>query len=333
MIFKYDYLRFIAFCLMCSQYVMVSLLANLIRSRGLCRMKTKRGESLKGIPSKDLNNTDDSYIDDFDDKYYKAYVKQEINLNRIRIAFLLVVIMVIVVKLGVYVAESNIKLEETRKSVAETPVGVNQDISPVERVASSEVVTDSGLLVDISCVLGEYSSILKTGTEFSRLNNLCIDNSKLFQKEQGYRSSMQYAGDEFDCSARALRDLSTFVSIGKINEVRAKDGVYYCYTEVSMPDVNSLWEYYLMYAYDITRFVSTRDLDTETLTSCMTYILQNKDLPLVTKEVEFQLVNKEGVYYLVDDSVFETEIMAAYDKTIDCMVDLLGTRLSPEAIN
>lgn len=296
-------------------------------------MRTKRGDDIKDLPSKDLNSVDESYIDDFDDKYYKAYVKQEINLNRLRLVFLLVIIMAIVVKIAIYVVESNVKLEEAKKTVSQTPIGVYQDKISVERVKDSEEVTDSKVLVDISCVLGEYTSILKTGTEFSRLNELCDNGSILFQKEQGYRNAMKYAGDESDCSARALRNLSMFLSIGKINDLRFKDDVYYCYVELNTPDINSLWEYYLMYAYDITRYVNTRDLDTETLTSCMSYILENKDLPIRSIEIELKLINKDGKYYLVDDSVFETEIMKAYDKTIDCMVELLGTRLSPEVID
>ena len=294
-------------------------------------MRTRRNE-LDGLPAKDLNSTDVSFIDDFDDKYYQTYVKQEISLNRLRIAFMLVIIMAIVVRIAVYVAESNARLEETKQIVTNTPIGVFQDEVSVERV-EGDIIKDSKMLVDISCLLGEYSTVLRSGTEFSRLDNICMGKSTVYAKEEGYRSAMQYTGDEFDCSARALRNLSTFVSIGKINEVRYKDGVYYCYTNITVPNTNALWEYYLMYAYDITRFVSTRDLDTETLTSCMSYILENGDLPLHSIEVELKIVNKEGTFYLVDDSVFESEIMSAYDKTIDCMVELLGTRLSPESLD
>ena len=245
---------------------------------------------------------------------------------------MLVIIMAIVVRIAVYVAESNARLEETKQIVTNTPIGVFQDEISVERI-DGDIIKDSKMLVDISCLLGEYSTVLRSGTEFSRLDSICMGKSTVYAKEEGYRSVMQYTGDEFDCSARALRNLSTFVSMGKINEVRYKDGVYYCYTNITVPNTNALWEYYLMYAYDITRFVSTRDLDTETLTSCMSYILENGDLPLHSIEVELKIVNKEGTFYLVDDSVFESEIMSAYDKTIDCMVELLGTRLSPESLD
>lgn len=294
-------------------------------------MRTQRGD-LDKLPAIDLNKASVNFVDDFDDKYYQTYIRQEISLNRIRLLFLLVVIMAIVVRIAVYIAESSESLDAKRRAAEETQIGVSQGITVIQRV-SGEAITNSRVLIDISYLLGEYNSVLRSGEEFSRLTELTFDGSFVAEKESEYRRATQKIGDANDCSARALRGLGSFVSIGKIKDVVLKDGVYHCYVDISIPDADALWEFYLIYAYDITRYISIRGISTETLTTCMLTLLEGKDLPMQTKEVDLQLVENNGVFVILDDSVFEESMRYTYDKSIDCMTELLGSRLSLDLLD
>lgn len=181
--------------------------------------------------------------------------------------------------------------------------------------------------VGISEVFNGYFSATASEMSYTYLDNLCVGGSNLSSTENSYRTSAKASYDTKDCYARALREFSRYITLERVNEIVEKDGIYYCYVQLSIPDSDALYDYYMGYKYEMTKFFGTNLLDYINVTKYMLSITGNNNLPVESKEYLFKVSIIDGEYKIIDDSQVTSISTEAYNSSIYIITSILGGSL------
>lgn len=186
----------------------------------------------------------------------------------------------------------------------------------------TEVSND--VLVGVSNTMSTYFDVLRQQKGYSNLDNFCEGDSVFALLEKSYRESSKEGYDRDDCAARGLRAFGGCCKVDKIVDVLEKDGVYYCYVRLSVPDKDELQAYYRRYNYDMTKYFNTHDLNVMTVSQFMLSVVANGDIPTRTTEWKFELVEHDGIYEIRDDSAISDYCTEIYNLSVDKVVTLIG---------
>ena len=182
-------------------------------------------------------------------------------------------------------------------------------------------------LVQISLLFDNYFGITGSESGLSQLDSLCVAGSMFASTEESYRENIKHSYDTNDCYARAIKAMVGYMSVDTINEIIVKDDKYYCYISLKAPDKTALYEYFLNYAYEMSKYFSTSDIDSINVTK---YILQRSDtgsFPVTSQEFVFILTKTpEGKFLLTDDTQITDICTGSYSESITSIVTILGSR-------
>lgn len=199
------------------------------------------------------------------------------------------------------------------------------DNTRITHIEGASVGSDK--LIDIASVVNTYFNTLKSQSDYENLNRLCLTGSNFVQVEGKYRKSAKSSYDEEDCYARALREFSRFIKLEYVDEIIYKDGVYYCYVMLSVPNSDELFEYLMGYRYEMTKSFKTSVLDHVNITRYLLSVMANNDIPTKNKEYLFKITNIDGKYLINDDSQITNICTEAYNSAISNIVLILGGTL------
>lgn len=209
--------------------------------------------------------------------------------------------------------------EEYRQAIEEI------DNSRLKHIVGKSV--DSSELIEVSEVFNNYFSVLENQTGYADLHNICLSGSNFAETEERHRTKAKESYDTADCYSRALRGFSSYISLDYVDEVVYKDGVYYCYVVLNIPDSECLFDYFMGYKYEMTKFFQTHDLDQVNITRCLLSLIENNNVPLKSQEYLFK-VSKTNSGFIVNDDAQVTNICTdAYNSAISNITQILGGTL------
>lgn len=195
----------------------------------------------------------------------------------------------------------------------------------MEYIDGESIASDEFL--KISTVFNDYFSVLKSESDYQDLNDLCTVESNFAKMEKKYRTDASASYDTEDCYARALREFGRYISLANIEEIRYKDGIYYCYVNLSVPDTDDFYEYFYRYKYEMTKHFGVYDLDYINVTRYLLSVTDNNDIPLHTQEFLFKVSYVDNEYLITDDSQVTSICNDAYNVSISNITSILGGTL------
>ncbi len=216
-------------------------------------------------------------------------------------------------------------VKDNISSQSQVEAAVSNLDSQIERVSGIEVETAD--LIGISTTLTNYFNVYSTKQNLSELNNYCIDSSSFYLFEESYRDATEAIYDKNDCYARLLKDFSKFITANRINSVILKDGVYYVYITLTVPDDFELYQYYNSYKYAMTRYFSNHILNYENVAKYLLDINSAGKLPLKSKEYMLKVTKIDDSYYIVDDSQISSICVDSITTSVADIVNILGGTL------
>lgn len=179
----------------------------------------------------------------------------------------------------------------------------------------------------VSEVFNDYFTTLNKQSDYSNLDSLCTIESNFASVEKKYRTDASASYDTEDCYARALREFGRYISLANISEIRLKDGIYYCYVNLNVPDTDDFYEYYFRYKYEMTKHFNSYELDYINVTRYLLSVTDNNDIPLDKKEYLFKVTYEDGKYLITDDSQITSICTDAYNVSINNITNILGGTL------
>lgn len=188
-------------------------------------------------------------------------------------------------------------------------------------------VVDSSELISVSGVFNNYFYTVSSESNYSDLHNMCLSGSNFAETEERHRTKAKESYDTADCYSRALREFSSYISLDYIDEVVYKDGVYYCYVVLNIPDSESLFDYFMGYKYEMTKFFQTHDLDQVNVTRCLLSLVENNNVPLKSQEYLFKVSKTSSGFVINDDAQVTNICTDAYNLSISNITQILGGTL------
>lgn len=198
----------------------------------------------------------------------------------------------------------------------------------IERVAGGSQAS-SKEYVEVSKVVSGYFQVLSSGKNLAELNKYCEDTSIFANKYDSLVQSMEYAFDDSDCNARLLAKFGSFCSLNKINTIIEKDGVYYCYANISIPSADDMVEYVYLHQYDFTKHFTSFDLDAGSITRYFLDVVNSSAVPRKAEEFCIELKRDAcGNLYISDDSIIYVRCASAYGSAMNTISMILGSALT-----
>lgn len=226
----------------------------------------------------------------------------------------------ILVGAGVYCFDS-IVLERLRPA-GESVIYSSNKLTRVDGNAVSSAVE-----VSINKLVSNYFGVLSGNLDLSELNGYCLDGSSVYSLEEKYRQESKYSYDSNDCYSRAIKAFSSYISLSRVTSVVEKDGVFFVYVDVTIPDVNELSEYYNKGSADMSFYFKSNAITSINISKYMLKTLSNKDLPVRTTELQFEVIDVDDVLVIRSDSALQSYCTEPYINSISSIVDILGGQL------
>ena len=199
----------------------------------------------------------------------------------------------------------------------------NKDYEKIEYVEGKEQGND--IIIETSKVLGNYFKILNSGTNYGQLSDLCLNESTFNGTYNKYVQSIKENYDINDCYARALKMLGATMRADSIDRVIEKDGIYYCYVNISAPTQQSIVEYANLYRYNMLKYFQSHDVNEENL---LIFLLTNmKDNPMGVGKSEWCIKFKKaknGALLLQDDMQITTSCVSTFTNIVNLMSSAVG---------
>lgn len=185
-------------------------------------------------------------------------------------------------------------------------------------------------LIDISSIFSQYAYILSVQKDYEDLNNLCEDGSMFVDIEKTNREKSSYTLDKYDCTSRAYRGIASKIKLNRVNDIVYKDGLYYCYVTLTVPDNNELFEYYLRYSYEMTQFLNVHGVSMISVSQYVNQTIGYSDYPDTTAEYLFTVKQDGDKYVLTSDEVIAGICDSVFDGAVSQITQISGSSLPKE---
>lgn len=255
----------------------------------------------------------------YKEPFYKTFVK--------KVSFILwwIISLVSVIFFGIAICLRLTHSTDSNETVANGLATVEQQPLKMERVDGTPATSSE--LIDISSIFSEYTYILSTQEGYSDLSMLCKEESNFCQAEQANREKSQYALDQYDCTARAYRGIASKISLTRVDDVIYKDGLYYCYVTLEIPDEDALFEYYLRYSYEMTQFLNVKGVSMTSISEYVNQTIDYPDYPMTCKEYLFTVEPVDNEFVLTDDSTITSICDSVFDMAVYQITEISGRKL------
>lgn len=188
------------------------------------------------------------------------------------------------------------------------------DGASITEVEGVEVSSEE--LLQVSETINRYFNCVRMQSDYAELYTLCSTTSSFADVYYQTTSKVESLYDSNDCYARALRKFGSFCSPGKISKVIESDGVYYCYLQFSYPSITDITEYINLYSYNMTKFFGSHELEESNIIRFLMDTAEVNPMSCHSENYCIRLVEKDGVFKIVNDSFLTDICTDAYSNTI-----------------
>lgn len=192
----------------------------------------------------------------------------------------------------------------------------------VDKIEGTSVSSEE--LVAISELLNKYFNCLKAEDDYSALYDYCATTSTFADTYYQATERVVETYDKNDSYARALRKFASFCGAGKISDVVQKDGVYYCYVQLTYPNTADVQEYINLYSYNMTKFFGSHDLNDSNVIRFLMDTAEVNPMNCHTEDYCIRLGKVDGGFRILNDSFLTDFCANAYSDAISQVVSLLG---------
>lgn len=196
----------------------------------------------------------------------------------------------------------------------------------VDRV--NGVPADSKVLIEVSKQLQLYAGVLQQSSDYADLNSVVKDGSSVAEEYDTYKSSMETMYDINDCYARFIKNIGSAVRVNRINEILVKDGVYYVYCDVSLPEIQDIREYVYLYDYNLTKEFTHKEITEENVGRYLADLMNTNRISSTSCERCFEFEESNGVFKLRSDSWLSDHIGNCYSEAISMVTQMLSENLT-----
>ena len=176
----------------------------------------------------------------------------------------------------------------------------------MSRVEGNECGNEA--VVECSKTLSTYFGVLQSKSGYETLSTLCQNGSVFERNYTSLCDNIEASYDIYDGKARMLKELGSSCSVGKINEVIEKDGLYYCYVTLSMPTSYDMYEYIYLYQYNLTKYFASNEVTEANVLKFLAETYQANKVPSTSAEYclifdsEYKLVDDTQIYNICDSA-------------------------------
>ena len=188
------------------------------------------------------------------------------------------------------------------------------------------VECDNEVIIEASKIFTDYFTILNNETGYDYLDSLCINESHLNKVYKNYVKNMSFSYDMNDCYARLIRYFGSYCVLNKIQKVVYKDGVYYCYMNMTIPSEQDIQVYIRLYSYNFTKHFTVTDVNEANIVRYLYSMEGVSKIPCSEQVVCITMKkNTDGKLYIYDDSEITSICTRAYTKALNEVAALLGS--------
>lgn len=272
----------------------------------------------------------DEYLSEDLRKYYSES-RYKVVTRWVFLVLAWLISLILVAILGVVLALRITGDTGSESSVVDISSYSTNTLDSIERVKGTTI--GSMDFISVSSLFSQYTFILGKGEGYSDLNTLCLNSSSFADYELSLRRQSAHSYDEYDCTARAFRTLGTRIYLKRVNDIILNNDVYYCYITLTIPDENSLFEYYLRYSYEILQYSNVHGVSLTSFSDYISQIMSYSDFPMVDKEYLFKVMRSStdnDVFVIYDDSQIKDLCDSIFSTSVDIISDIIGSKLPKE---
>lgn len=206
---------------------------------------------------------------------------------------------------------------------------VNEQANTMTYVTGTEATSDE--LISVSKVLSLYFTTLRNETAYENLYSCCASTSVFADTYYSATNKVQTLFDTNDCYARALREFAGFFNLNQINKVIVKDGIYYCYVDLSIPSATNIQEYVHLYSYNMTKNFSVEAVNEANIVKYLLETTAENPVGVTTSEYCIKLQKQaDGSFKILDDSMLLNKCIEAYTTAVSYITSILGGTLTTD---
>lgn len=173
-------------------------------------------------------------------------------------------------------------------------------------------------------VLNGYFGVLNSESSYEQLYTYCKMTSSFTDIYNSFTSKITSSYDINDCYARSLREFGSFCSLDSIDRVIYKDGIYYCYANITIPSKDTIYEYVYENKYNFSKhFNSTNITEQEVIK----YMIETLDTFAVPKSPQTLCIKFSKDFKIIDDSIITSSCIDSYTECVNQIIQVAGNTL------
>lgn len=189
------------------------------------------------------------------------------------------------------------------------------------------VATDDEV-IEASKVCTVYFQILNSKKGYSLLDSLCLDSSSFYREYSKNVDKIRYSYDMYDCYVRLLGYYGSYCVLNKIDKLVEKNGVYYCYLDITAPSKEDISGYVKLYSYNFTKHFTVTDFNEANMVRYMYSMEGVSKIPCSRQTICLTMKkNASGDLFILEDDVITGICIDAYKETLTDISNLMGVRI------
>lgn len=190
------------------------------------------------------------------------------------------------------------------------------------------VEADSTALIGASNTLSRYFQILKSQSNFTRLDECCVNKSDFSSTYSEYINKMSVNYDSADCYSRAMKLFIEAVEYESVDKVIIKDNVYYVYAKINAPSNTNMEEYWYNLQFNVSKHFSSNSLSETELEKYLLEIIDPDDIPVSNEIWCFEMKEmSDGTFRIISDAKLTELCETSYSYILDKAIEFLGSSL------
>ena len=185
-----------------------------------------------------------------------------------------------------------------------------------------------GEVIEASKICSVYFQILNSKKGYSLLDSLCLENSSFYTEYSKNSDKIQYSYDMHDCYVRLLGYYGSYCVLNKVDKLIEKNGIYYCYLDMTAPSKTDISGYVKLYSYNFTKHFTVTDFNEANLVRYMYSMEGVSKIPCSRQIVCITMKkNAEGDLLIYEDNAITRLCMDAYIETLNDISNLMGVKV------
>ncbi len=261
-----------------------------------------------------------SWIDDADlfDVGVESFIYQ---IPMLMYGIVFAALLAIIVIVAVHLARPNKDYMEVLSM--DNQMEHSQEVTYIE---GNEATDDD--VIAASKICSVYFRILDSQKGYSLLDSLCLDKSSFYREYSKNVDKIQYSYDMYDCYVRLLGYYGSYCVLNKVEKVVEKNGIYYCYLDLTAPSKEDISGYVKLYSYNFTKHFTVTDFNEANLVRYMYSMEGVSKIPCSRQVICITMKkNATGDMFILEDDAITKLCTDAYVETLNDISSLMGVRV------